>query len=201
MDMMDRSAELSIQYLKVAEATSSDDPSVKTAKRMKQTRTKKQVAKQLDNAKGKYRGARNSWLALKKQYKKLSEELEKAKEDFASARTEMLKLNDVNKNMDLVDSNKAVFYENDCVDVSYIIDGEEYCLDAGMDDDDMIPIKEYRRQYKEKAADDASKADDCSSDEDEEPEEDEDVEDVNDSNDTMEIEVPNLRFSDGAMIE
>lgn len=121
-------------------------------KSKKTLRKKNQVAKSLNKATVKYHNLRKNVLNLESQKAKLEEKLESTTKEFEKTREEMLKLKEVLGNLDLTDSNKAVFY--DCGDVSYVIDDQEAYVDVNnCGEYTTKPYSDYKKEQKNNSKD------------------------------------------------
>ena len=89
----------------------------------------------------------------------LDARLNQTKEDMEKSRTDMLQLNDVLRNMDLLDCNYVMMYNNSD-DIGYLIDKEEHHLSVDDQGDiSLTPMKEHRRSVRQQ---DQSNTDDDS---------------------------------------
>ena len=97
-------------------------------------------------AKEEHQKTRSELNELLSQKAQLDSKVDGAQAKYDAARDKLVQLNDVNQCMDLSGASAAVFYDNDdCVDVSYIIDGEEMYK---AEDGKYISLKERRKQHR-----------------------------------------------------
>jgi len=171
----------------------------------------KKIQKELEKARKEYKECRSKLIGLESELERIEGQIQDSRDGQRSSRTKMFKMREVLQNMDLADSNYAIFYDNDASDVGYIVDGEENYLDMTDEGEvSLIPMKTHRsdqrRLKKEEVeaddtftsidGDDESYEEPEPEDEDECEDEDEDEDDDNSSDDFDFIMHPNLRFID-----
>lgn len=122
---------------------------VKIAARGGQRHSRKKVdKKRVDSLEG-YHKAKSKFQELKEKKRDLEAQLEKAKQDMQDCRGDMLRYNDVLRNMDLLACKHVVLYNNSD-DIGYVVDKEEHHLDVDdCGDVSLTPMKEYRRYLKQ----------------------------------------------------
>jgi len=109
------------------------------------TMSRKQLEKIIGKLRGEYLKLKRECVQLAKEKESLDTKLSDARDAMKKARTEMLNKQKALQNLDLTDSNKAVFYDNEAQDVGYISDGVEY--DVGTDEDgDTTLIKRIKNK-------------------------------------------------------
>jgi len=111
--------------------------------------SRRQINKELDKVKGKYRDYRNKLRELEASMEALEKGIQECKDGVHNSRTKMLHMNGVLQNMDLTDVNHVMFYDNDDNDVGYLLNGEEQHLDVNdAGDMNFTPMKDYRRSQR-----------------------------------------------------
>ena len=122
--------------------------------------TKKRVDSDRLKSLKKYHASKSKLSKLKEEEAKLQAELEATEKDMHDCRSEMLKLTDVLRNMDLADCKHVMMYENS-EDVGYIVDNDEHHLDVDDNGDiSFISMKDYRRQKKKEDKEDSDDLED-----------------------------------------
>ena len=154
----------------------------------------RKINKELDKARKEYKECSKKLSELEKELARLEGDIQACRDGRRGSRSKMLRMNRVLQNMDLSDANYCMFYDDNAVDVGYIIDGEEHYLDREDEGEiNLKPMKEYRRELREQSKDeDSSMADD----DDDENQEDESQEDDNKADDGFFFPHPNFRFVD-----
>jgi hypothetical protein len=144
---------------------------VKNAARGKKQVSRKGVAKRRDKSRQTYQKLRTDLTRLEAERDKLDAELKDMRKGLLESRSDMLKTNDILNNMDLVDCNYVVYYNN-TDDVGYVVDKEEHYLSV---DDEGSPsltlVKERNRADRAKKREEQG-ADDSYADDEEDSEED-----------------------------
>lgn len=154
----------------------------------KKTSRKKIDSHRLKSLEG-YHASKKKLSKLKAERDKLDAQLESAEKDMHDCRSEMLKLTDVLRNMDLADCNYVMMYDN-TDDVGYIVDKEEHHLDVDENGDvSFVLMTEHRRnQRKAKKEEDSENSDD------------QDVNDADDYNFDLNLAFDDESGSAGALI-
>jgi len=113
----------------------------------KKTSRKKIDSNRLKSLEG-YHSSKKKLSKLRAERDKLDAQLESAEKDMHDCRAKMMKLTDVLRNMDLVDCNYVMMYDNND-DVGYIVDKEEHHLDVDENGDvSFVLMNEHRRNQK-----------------------------------------------------
>lgn len=169
--------------LKLGNNGANSDP-VKNAARGKKQVSRKGVAKRRDKSRQTYQKLRTDLSKIEAERDKLDAQLKDMRKGLLESRSDMLKTNDVLKNMDLVDCNYVVYYNN-IDDVGYVVDKEEHYLSV---DDEGSPsltlVKERNRADRAKRKEELGADDENYSDDDPDNESDED-DDCNDASDGL----------------
>jgi hypothetical protein len=104
---------------------------------------KKQLQKDLNQAKDRFNKSRTSLVDKERMFRQLGEEIKAAREDMGSARKEVLKTYDVLKNMDLLDLNEVRMVGDD---VGYVKNQRIYRLE---DRDGELELTPWRKKMED----------------------------------------------------
>lgn len=157
------------------EATGNSE--VKTAARGGKRHSRKKIDKKRVDSLDSYHQAKSKYQELQEKKKEIESQLDKSRQDMQDSRSDMLRYNDVLRNMDLLACRHVTLYNNSD-DIGYIVDKEEHHLDVDdCGDVSLTPMKEYRRYLKQQNQE-TNEADDQ-----DEPEEEEEEDDTSDAHD------------------
>lgn len=118
--------------------------------------SKKHLLKQISQATDNYKNLRKELSSLEAEMDALDNKIKSARSGMYDSRADMLRLNGILQNMDLVDSQSVVMYDNDNQDVGYLIDKEEHHLsvdDAG--NPSITSMKDYFRSLRQPKQEDS----------------------------------------------
>lgn len=109
---------------------------------------RKQLSKDLEKSKARYRTLKSALDSMEAEAAKLNKKIEENRSVLQGERKKMVKLHDALQKMDLADASDCVFYDDD---TGYIVGGKEVHLDLNDAGDITItPMRAYRRSLREK---------------------------------------------------
>lgn len=123
-----------------------DDSLTKIAAGNKTKMSRKQMVKQLEKSKNKYKQLKDVCDVMEAEDQKLKTKLEDFRKNLTSERKAILRMHEAMEKMDLADVNDAMFYDDD---IAYVMDGKEYHLEIDSDANiKLTPMSKYRKEMK-----------------------------------------------------